>query len=697
MFAEIEGKYKLTQLGDIIQQSIDPYFSLTGKKNTKAVSAYNFTINAKVFDNPSLRAFLPDLKKIDSVNIAASFSTLNGMNVSAYAPVIIYGTNQINDIKLNAVTRNNQIEYVSSFSQLKSGTFVMYATNLNGTIANNLINSSLNIKDAKGKNKYRFSGTLSQPYLDNYTFRLKPDSLMLNYEPWSVNADNSIQLLNGELVANQFVLNKGDQQLSINSIGSGTNRPVSIDFKNFNIATLAAFVQSDSLLVNGAVNGNILLKNYKVQPTFTSDLTINDLSIYKDTLGNVTAQVSNTTQNVFNANVLLTGRGNDVKASGVYYLKPNNKSSFDFNVDIVKLQMKSLQGPSLGVIRNAEGSLSGNITLKGTVDEPDLIGKINFDNTSFTFGPVNSFFKINNESLTIDNNGFAFDSFIIKDSADNNLVIDGRINTVDFTSYAFDLKVNADNFQALNTTKKDNKIFYGKLVVSTALNIKGTNDLPVVDGSLTVNDKTIFTVVLPQGQPSVVEREGIVRFVDMDATPQDSLLMLPYDSLNISRFTGFDVSTNITIDRNAEFNLIVDEGNGDLINMKGEGLLTAGIDPSGKITLVGSYELDEGTYEISFNFLRRKFQIQKGSRILWTGEPTNADINVSGVYIANASPIDLVQNQLSGDNLVRNTYRQKLPFEVWLTLQGELLKPQVIFDIRLPEWCLKEDENKEDQ
>ena len=110
------------------------------------------------------------------------------------------------------------------------------------------------------------------------------------------------------------------------------------------------------------------------------------------------------------------------------------------------------------------------------------------------------------------------------------------------------------------------------------------------------------------------------------------------------------------------------------------------MDPSGKITLVGSYQLDEGAYELSFNFLRRRFDIQKGSRILWTGEPTNADIDVSAVYIANASPLDLVANQITKtDVTVRNTYRQKLPFEVWLKMKGELLRPAVTFDIRLPE------------
>ncbi len=683
LFAEIKGNYKLSQLADIFQQTIDPYFSLSGKKNTNRVDLYDFTIIARAIDNPALRAFLPELKRLDSINLAGHFSTLNGMNVNIDAPILIYGTNQINDLKLNAVTKNNQIEYTSSFSKLKNGGFVIDATSLQGTIANNLINFSLNIKDSKAKNKYHLSGLLIQPSLDNYTFQLKPDSLLLNYEPWSVNASNSLQLLNGDLVANQFVLNKGEQQLSLNSIGSGTNRPLSIDFKDFKIATLAAFVQSDSLLVNGSVNGNVLLKNYKVQPTFTSDLTINDLSIYKDTLGNVTAQVSNTTADVFNGNVVLTGRGNDVKASGVYNLKPGNKSTFDFNVDIIKLQMKTIEGPSFGAIKNASGSLSGNISLKGTVDDPKLLGKINFDNTSFNLAAVNSFFKINNESLTIDNKGFAFDTFIVKDTADNELVVDGRINTADFKKYAFALKVNADNFQALNTTKKDNKIFYGKMVLTTALNIRGTNDQPVIDGSITVNDKTKFTVVLPQAQPGVVEREGIVRFVDMNATPEDSLFLLPYDSLNTSRLVGFDISTNITIDRNAEFNLIVDEGNGDFINMKGEGLLSAGIDPSGKITLVGSYELDEGAYELSFNFIKRKFEIQKGSRILWTGEPTNADIDVSAVYIANTSPLDLVQNQIKQE--VRNTFRQRLPFQVWLNLKGELLRPAITFDIRLPE------------
>lgn len=686
MFAEIKGQYKLTQMADIIQQSIDPYFALTTKKNTNKVDQHDFSITAKAFDNPALRAFLPDLKKMDSINIAANFSTQNGMNANFDAPSILYGTNQINGIKLNAVTKNNEIEYTTSFSKFKSGSFAMDATSLHGSIANNLINFSLHIQDPKAKDKYHISGTFSQPSLNNYAFQLKPDSLLLNYEPWTINRDNAVQLLNGDIVAKQFVLSKGAQQLSLNSVGSGTNRPLSVDFKNFSISTLTAFIQTDSLLVDGAVNGNVLVSNFKTQPTFTSDLTVNDLSIFKDTLGNVRAQVNNKTANVFNANIALTGRGNDLTASGNYFLKPGNNSNFDFNLNIAALQMKALEGPSFGAIRNTSGFLSGNVALKGTMDDPHLLGKISFNQTAFNVSQLNSFFRVDNESVTIDNNGIGFDTFTIKDSADNDLIVDGRINTTDFKNYAFALKVNADNFQVINSTKKDNKLFYGKMVLSTGLNIKGTLDAPVVDGELTVNDKTNFTVVLPQSEPGIAEREGVVRFVDLSATSEDSLFMLPYDSLNISKLVGFDINTNIIIDKNAQFSMVIDASNGDFINMKGEGLLNAGIDPSGKITLTGSYELDEGAYELSFNFIKRRFDIQKGSRIVWTGEPTNANIDISAVYIANASPLDLVQNQLNNPtNVLKNTYLQKLPFQVWLNLHGELLKPEITFDVQLPE------------
>ncbi|HEY1201021.1 MAG TPA: translocation/assembly module TamB domain-containing protein, partial [Niastella sp.] len=293
------------------------------------------------------------------------------------------------------------------------------------------------------------------------------------------------------------------------------------------------------------------------------------------------------------------------------------------------------------------------------------------------------------ETIAVNNEGIRFDSFTVEDSAKHKAVIDGMVYTTDFSKYKFDLTVRATDFQAMNSTKDQNKLYYGQLIFSSNMHIKGTNASPVVDGSITIGDKTNVTVVLPQTDPSVVKREGIVQFVDMDAPENDTLfrnMQLGFDSLNKSGITGLDISANVEIKKEAIFSMVVDEGNGDFIRMQGEGLLTGGIDPSGKITLSGSYEISGGAYELSYNLLRRKFEIQEGSKIVWNGEPTKADLTVTAIYKTKAAPMELVKNQVADqEENSRNVYLQRLPFEVLLKLEGELLQPKVSFDIQLPE------------
>ena len=192
-------------------------------------------------------------------------------------------------------------------------------------------------------------------------------------------------------------------------------------------------------------------------------------------------------------------------------------------------------------------------------------------------------------------------------------------------------------------------------------------------------------MVLPQSDPSIEDREGIVEFIDQD-NPEFNKVVKINDSIGKTKIKGIDASVNIEIDKEAELSMIIDKGNGDYLKLKGEARLTAGMDQSGKTSLTGRYEFTDGTYEMTFNLLKRKFNIKEGSYILWTGEPTQAEINITAVYKTEAAPIDLVDDQLgSVTDEVRNTYKQKIPFETNLIMKGELLKPEITFDIVLPE------------
>ncbi len=681
--ASIDGKYKLTQLGNVFQQAIDPYYATGKAKNTAKLAPYNFTINAAVIDNKALHALMPAINELRTINMHANFTSDSGWSMYLKSPHLVYGTYQIDSLNVNAATHNNTLAFNTSLQRFKSGSAIdLYATSLKGTLQNNNLNYTLDIKDQTSKDKYRVSGSFNHPSLNQYVLSIRPDSLLLNYNKWSVNQNNQIVIANKTINAQNFILSQGNQQLSVNSNGTGANAPLEVSFKNFKLVTLTGFIQSDSVMVNGLLNGNAVIKNLQTKPTFTTDLTVDNLSVYNDTLGTLTAKVNNNVANKYVADVRLEGRGNDVKINGTYNVNPSN-STYNFVVDMTTLQMKTVEGFSKGAIKDARGNLYGKIAINGSVKNPKIDGNIHFNNTAVNVTSLNSVFKVDNEAIAIVNNeGILLNSFTIHDPSDNAIVIDGKLNSNDFINYNFDLKIKANNFQAINSTNRDNSLFYGKMVFSTNLTVKGSPNHPIVDGTLAIDNKTDFTVVLPQNTPGIEKRKGIVRFVDRSATAEDSLFMAPYDSLNKAPFQGYDVSLNIKVDKDAVFNMIVDAGNGDFVRLKGAGQMTAGVDASGKITLVGSYVIDQGTYNLTYNFLKRKFNIQKGSKIVWTGEPTTGQMDVTAAYIANAAPIDLVQGQIETAN--QTIYKQRLPFEVDLTLKGELMQPQISFDIVLP-------------
>lgn len=688
--ARLAGRYKLTQLGDIFSQAIQPYFSLTPAQRTPpAVAPYNFRLGLYVTDNPALKVALPQLKRFQSLVLRAHFASDSGWQANAHMPVLVADGLAIDNMQLEAGVHDSALTLNTTFDQLQFGGNTVYKAFIRANAAHDKVDFLTRFHDRTGRIQYAIPGILKQPEYGNYDISLKPDSLLLNYELWSVAPDNVIHIGNNDIRLTNFMLNHNFQQFSLKSKGNMLNAPAEASFTSFQISTLAAFVTSDSMDVDGTLDGQILLYNLTTQPLFSGDMTISNLNFQRDTVGNIIVKAKNTTPDIINADIVLTGRGNHATVNGDFYLKPVNGNDFKFKLALDTLNMASIEGATMGAIKKASGRITGQFDVSGTFSKYNVNGAMNFKQTNFNVSMLNSDFHIEDETVTVNNQGIKFDSFTLEDSAKNKAVLDGMIYTTDFAKYRFDLSVRANEFQAMNSTKQQNRLYYGKLIFSSNMKLKGTAEKPVVDGNITIADKTNVTVVLPQQDPTVVKREGIVQFVDMDAPENDTLfssMKAGFDSLNRSPLSGIDISANVEIKKEAVFSLIVDEGNGDFIRMQGEGLLTGGIDPSGKTTLSGSYEITSGAYELSYNLLKRKFTIQEGSKITWNGEPTKADLDVTAIYNVKAAPIDLVKDQVADEEATtRNAYLQRLPFNVLLQLKGELLQPQVSFDIQLPE------------
>ena len=676
---ELAGKYKLTQIFGSLTQTINQYYQFQKPgKAEKIDPGQHFTFNAKIKNDDLIRKFVPDLKSFETINLAGNYDAdSQKIEIDGQIPQLLYGENSIEKGSLKVTNENQALQYSLDVAALKSSSFALNKVSVNGDVANNTINYNITTKDAKDATQFLIAGN-AKSMNDITEISLNPNGLKLNYSDWTVAENNKIQISSKGILADNFRLSNSGSEISLQSESNTPNSPLNISLKDFKIETITEIIKKDTILARGTINGTAQLRDFTKNMTFTSDLNVSDLIVYGNPVGNLAVKVNSTSTKLLNADIVLSGNDNDVKIFGDYNTA---SSTFDLNMAINKLQMKSVQGFSMNALTNTEGYLSGNLKITGSTDKPNILGKVKFNDVGLEIAKTGSDFRKLNDEIDFTSRGIEFDKFKVNDKDGNSLVVNGQVLTQTYRDFAFNLDVNAKDFRVVNSEKSNDAMMYGILAIDAGLHIRGNLDLPKVDGRLAVSDDTDFTFVLPQSTPSMQERDGIVEFIDQDQVVLNKTITT--DSLKAeSRIKGMDVSVNIEVSKEAKMSIIIDKANGDFVKLQGDAELTGGVDPSGKITLVGVYEVEKGAYELSVSLLKRKFDIQKGSTITWTGEPTTAMMNITAVYKTDVAPIDLVEQQISGmSSAEMNMYKQRIPFNTLLKMKGELLKPQISFDI----------------
>jgi hypothetical protein len=678
--ASLRGQFKFTQFA-ALEQIINEYYKIPGYK-PKNIAPENWQFNATIKPQGLILQLEPQLNGSDSIVINAHMNTAeNNLGLTAKSSHIIYGTTKIDSLNVDAQTTSGSLNINASVNGINAGSTKLYKTAIKAAVANNQLDVDINSNDAKGNVQYAL-GALLEQVGSGFKVSLKPD-LVLAGDKWNVGQGNSIQYDSTGIIVNNFGISQGDQSLNINSESLSVTAPIKVDLKNFEIATITKLAHQDSLLASGTISGTAEITNPTKNIVFTSNITVNNLTYKLDTIGNIAVKVDNKTANAYNADVAITGNNNDVHLTGSYY---TGEGRMDLNLIMNQLNLAIIKPFSAGQLDDIKGILKGNVSIKGTTAQPQIDGNFNFQNASVVPTISGERFTLPNDAIAVNSTGIHFNNFTMLDSTGNKAVLNGSVLTTDFKNYTSDLTLDARNFQVVNAPQATDRMFYGKLNIDASAQVKGDIMAPTVTGSLKVNKQTDFVFVLPQTDPEVISRAGVVKFVDKDH-PEDTVTSnIPLDSANISNLAGFDINANIETDSSAKFTIVIDERNGDALTLKGLANLNAGIDKSGKMTLTGDYQLQSGSYNLSLSLLKRQFLIQKGSTITWTGDPTQANINITAMYVANTPSIDLMQSSLAGKTPEETTkYNEKLPFQVLLHITGELMKPVITFDITLPD------------
>ncbi|PSL49311.1 uncharacterized protein DUF490 [Chitinophaga niastensis] len=631
----------------------------------------------------SLKPLLPTLQMDQPLIINGRLNSDSSLLiVNAAVPKLNYDSLQIDSVQLSAHIMDTSMQVYVSLARMQHPSFPLYHTFLTAHANTGAVNFNLQLDDVKRQPKYKMGGIVTFLADNVMQLSLKP-GLLLNKQEWTVAENNILRIKNGAPDTANIKLSQGNQSIQVSTkADTGAVPALQANIANFQLSTITGLLATDTLLASGTLNAEATVYNWNKSPLIHAKLNVDSLTVKNARFGTLEANVENNGPDQYKLTAALTGNDNDIKVDGTY------DSTINAHVNINNLNMAIMEPFTMGSVSRMSGNADGKFDISSTTAAPHVQGNLHFNNAAGMVNFIGSTFHLQDENILIDDKGMLFNNLVIADSLNNELVVNGRINTTNFTKYSFSLDVSADNFMALGKQQNQDQWIYGPAFIDSKVKIRGSLDLPKIDATVKLRDKSSVTVMLPEDAPGLADREGVVEFVDK-SKPVDSALLAKRDSLKYQnpRLKGMIFSGNLDITPASVIKIIIDKQNGDYVQAKGTASINATLDPSSTLSLTGRYEISEGKYEMSLNqLIKRSFDIEKGSFISFNGDATNADMDITAKYTVNAPAYDLVQDQLGSMSAEdRNKYKQRLPFEVYLMIKGSLSKPDISFRLDMAE------------
>ncbi|MES2592121.1 MAG: translocation/assembly module TamB domain-containing protein [Bacteroidota bacterium] len=682
--ADFNGKILMAELPVLIKKQIDSYINISDDEPQK-LQPQQFTFEVNLID-PTIfsKGIIPNLKSIKPFSLKGEFdSEAYKLIANLNVPQIIYSGIVIDSLQMSINSDREKLNYSFKIASIADETIKLENLNLGGNIQNNNLSFQLNTAKDDKTTMLAIGGVLKKVNID-WELKLNPE-LNLNNTTWAVDPSNSLQFTKQGLIANNVIISGNQQSISINSLDKTITPPLEIKFDNFDISTISKIIERKEGMLKGVIDGTVVLKKENNTSGFTSDIVVKKFAFKNNELGNINLHADNYgNAKKFNVKLNINGSDNDIDLTG-YYIAGVTENNLDFLLDIKNLNIASVEPYTFGNVTQMSGSLNGKLNITGKASDPDLNGALNLKKTGFKPSIIDSYLKVDDGKLVFDSKKVKFESFTLLDTLNNKAVLSGYVDISNLKDINFDIHLKTDNFLALNTTQKDNPLYYGTVYLDSDIGIKGNKDNPKLKVKAKLNKGSKITYVKPEGDAGKNESEGIVEFIDTVNT-YNSIMVEKELAKVAASVKGLDLDATIEFDKNAELKIIVDPVSGDSVYVKGTGVLEFSLDPAGKTSLTGKYSINDGGYHLSIGELVKKdFKIASGSYITWTGDVTDAYVDLKAIYSIKTSPIDLLEDQIAGlDELQKNKYRNLVTFDVYLKMLGFISSPQISFDIQLP-------------
>jgi len=680
--ASLKGKYDLATLPAYFKSIAKKYIpSLQTEISPTKPQNFDFNIKLKNLD-PVTALFAPQLKLPEQGTFMGKFNSIDKTaTLTGLVRTVKYNNIVFHDLLVDESTSDDMLELNLSFSKVNfSDSVFVKDINITNFLKRDSLNFNVKLSDKNAVNQLDLYGLVQ--FARDTTARLKllPSDIIIEHQVWKLANLVRVRFLEGNKTQiTGLDLAQGTQNVKIDGIiSSDPNDHLKVNFDKFNMSTLNQLSKSFGVMLNGKLNGDVNIASVLGKANMESKLAIDSLTFNKSLIGDVKFNTElDNDQHTANVKLNVFNRGLETLTANGAYKLASADNNLDFDLQMNQTSAAIIEPFVKSLVSDLKGTLSSDLKLTGTLSKPLINGTLTLANTGVTVNYLKTPYIIN-DKVNVVNSVVNVDGLILKDSHNGIGVAKGTVDlSKDISNPILDVNVEATNLLALNTTFKDNRLYYGTAYGTGNFSFVGPIDNMAITIKAKTQEGTVFNI--PLNTSSTASDYEFIRFV----SSKDTTKAVKSTSLFKGVTLNFDLSADekTVVKIYTDYGLLTGSGTANNLSLK--------IGSLGDFDMYGAFLITSGKFEFTAkSVISKVFQVNQGGTIRWTGSPSNADINLVTTYEVRANIGDLYK--AAGQTSPKGDQFELV--QAQLKLSGPLIKPNIDFDFNFPtDPSIKED------
>ena len=477
----------------------------------------------------------------------------------------------------------------------------------------------------------------------------------------------------GLLIQSAVLQHEGESVTISGLLHPEKNSNLNIEVEDFLLKNLQWFSRNPTAIrtfsrYTGILRANVDLEGSLQDPRWSFGLNAEGVRVRETVLGQIVGSGSftdgiATVDVAFRSNPQQTSSPPDLVIKGrVPFRKAADERSPGAVDRMMNLDVKSsnfsleILDAFIPVVSNLTGRVTCDVKIRGTLQKPSYQGSLRVQGARFVFTPLNITYLLDGE-LVPSGDQIALRNVIVRNVPNErpnggSVTLSGLLTLEGLVLKQFDLKADGDLLVMKESVAPSRETLYGDLLVATGsdgIHWRGAPTLSMLSGDIYIRNANLS---LPPGRESFAERDRSIDYVFVDDTTRvvpvsardrRSLSQQLSERMRGQRETTQNMTTttsngstgsfldniiyNLTIETRGitQLRIIINQLTNEVLFADLKGRLVFNKDRQ-ETRLTGEVDVGERSY---YNYIR---QFQASGRLLFTGDPSNPELDVTATY-----------------------------------------------------------------